>query len=83
MPAASSPSWPLFHLPTENNSTPAATEPQAKDDPPNTINFSKEEISEIDTEASSQQYISQYCANITPNISTNEPYFGVVFQYVP
>jgi hypothetical protein len=27
--------------------------------------------------------ISQYCANITPNISTNEPYYGVVFQYVP
>ena len=27
--------------------------------------------------------IAQYCANITPNISTNEPFFGVVFQYVP
>jgi hypothetical protein len=27
--------------------------------------------------------ISKYCANITPNISTNEPQYGVVFQYVP
>ena len=64
MPATDSPSWPLFHLPTENNSTPAAAEPQAKDEPPITIKFSQEEISEIGTEAASQQYISQYCANV-------------------
>ena len=64
MPAPASTSWPLFHLPTDSNPSAATTEPQAKDDSPVTIKFSQEDISKIDTEAASQQYISQYCANV-------------------
>jgi hypothetical protein len=64
MPAPASTSWPLFHLPTDSNPSAPATEPQAKDESPVTIKFSQEEISEIGTDAASQQYISQYCANV-------------------
>ena len=64
MPAPASTSWPLFHLPTDSIPSAPATEPQVKDDPPIAIKFSKKEISEIDTEAASQQYIFQYCANV-------------------
>jgi len=64
MPAPASTSWPLFHLPTDSNPSAPTTGPQAKDDSPVTIKFSQEDVSKIDTEATSQQYISQYCANV-------------------
>ena len=64
MPAIASTSWPLFHLPADSNPSTPASEPQAKDDPPIAIKFSQEDISEIDTDAASKQYISQYSKNV-------------------
>jgi MoxR-like ATPase len=64
MPAPATTSWPLFHLPTDSSPSAPATEPQAKDDPSIAIKFSQEDISEIDTDAASKQYISQYSKNV-------------------